>query len=302
LKGWSLDNLSTDYYTTIAADVLKYATAQDLTNAKSVKDIQTAMLSLMTKMSSYSTQWLQSINGDTLKLSDGANHRFGDDATRLFSHTYLKGSIPEIIGLKTVIYDREELDIFADSNMEDTAWLQIKDYAEIDPAPDITYVSQGYDYSAVRNPTPYAKLRIQDLVEKLLITDLPGLTVTQLEPIDPDNPENIDINDLIPVSDLPGLVYPLAYLNPVDELSGLVIPLSSMITNTVLDGLGVSLSTRITEVDLNGLSVALNLEFPNTVLDGLGLTLGSQITKAHSKQCCPRNTQCLGPTHPNRFW
>ena len=279
LKGWSLDNLSIDYYTTIAADVLKYATAQDLTNAKSVKDIQTAMLSLMTKMSSYSTQWLQSINGDTLKLSDGANHRFGDDATQLFSHTYLKGSIPEIIGLKTVIYDREELDIFADSNMEDTAWLQIKDYAEVDPAPDVTYVSQGYDYSAVRNPTPYAKLRIQDLVEKLLITDLPGLTVTQLEPIDPDNPENIDINDLIPVSDLPGLVYPLAYLNPVDELSGLVIPLSSMITNTVLDGLGVSLSSRITEVDLNGLSIALNLELPNNVLDGLGLTLGSQITK-----------------------
>jgi len=59
-------------------DILKNATGINLSTTKSVKDLQAALVRLMTQLSSYSVQFLTSINSSSIKMFDWPMIRIGD--------------------------------------------------------------------------------------------------------------------------------------------------------------------------------------------------------------------------------
>ena len=72
---WSFSNLECEL---LAKSILDNATGVDLVVAQSLKDMQGAMLRLMAQLSSYSIQFLQSINSETIKVVDWPVIRPGD--------------------------------------------------------------------------------------------------------------------------------------------------------------------------------------------------------------------------------
>lgn len=63
----------------LATQILSVATGANLNVSQSLKDMQTAMLRLMAQLSSYSVQFLQSINTNAIKVVDGPIIRVGDE-------------------------------------------------------------------------------------------------------------------------------------------------------------------------------------------------------------------------------
>lgn len=65
---------------TVAASILKQATGQGLASTTRLADLQAAMLSVMTRLSSYSIQFLASINNTPIIVFDTPSIRMGDYA------------------------------------------------------------------------------------------------------------------------------------------------------------------------------------------------------------------------------
>lgn len=68
----------------MALDVLRAATGLSLTTTKSMKDVQRALVRLMGQLSSYSIQFLTSINDESIKVFDWPMIRIGDSFAKVF--------------------------------------------------------------------------------------------------------------------------------------------------------------------------------------------------------------------------
>lgn len=70
LRGMDFDDYSPAECELLAVNLLQAATGADLKITMSLKDLQAAMLRLMAQLSSYSVQYLQTINDDPIKVLD----------------------------------------------------------------------------------------------------------------------------------------------------------------------------------------------------------------------------------------
>lgn len=208
-RGWYIVDLDVTDATLLSADLLKYATGQDLTNVKSVKEIQGAMIRFMTQMSSYSTQWIQTINSGAVNFTDGGGIRLGDDKTRLKSHAGVQNPGVEVVDSHMLLKASVALDVVGDEVIEEDVWITIRAKEQLDIDLDITLRHAGYAYSGIRNPTPYAKIRPQSLIERVTETDLDGLELYYIDPIVEPDPTDIPLNQIILARNLNGLIYPL---------------------------------------------------------------------------------------------
>lgn len=77
-KGLDFSNLSELECSIFAQNILATATGADLRSKISLGDIHKAMLDIMAQLSSYSLQYIQSINSDPIQVPDSVDIRLGD--------------------------------------------------------------------------------------------------------------------------------------------------------------------------------------------------------------------------------
>jgi hypothetical protein len=84
-----LDLLATNIYTVV--------TGQNLVSTKSLQDIHTAHIRLMTQLSSYSVQYIQQINTSALKIEDWTYVRMGDIDSLVYDEIRIKVRHAEVL-------------------------------------------------------------------------------------------------------------------------------------------------------------------------------------------------------------
>lgn len=179
-KGWYVVDLSVEDCQTLASDLLTQATGQDLVNVASVSEIQAAMVRFMRQMSSYTVQWVQTINSSTVKFTDDGGIRVGDDKTKLFAGDSIKNPGVVVVGCRMKLKSSVELDLVGVDYINidvDTVLLRKE---EIDVSLDMTIRSTGYAYRGIRNPTPVVTIREESIVEKITVTDLDGFPIVPI--------------------------------------------------------------------------------------------------------------------------
>lgn len=85
-NGWEISELNEIDLAILADDLLKIATGLNLNDVTSISEIQKAMLSLMSRLSEYSSHFIQSINTSPATIADMVNVRVGD-TWKHFSHS-----------------------------------------------------------------------------------------------------------------------------------------------------------------------------------------------------------------------
>lgn len=223
-RGWYIVDLDEIDSETLAADILKYATGQDLTNTKSVKEIQGAMIQFMSQMSSYSTQWIQTINSSTVKAINGESIRLGDDKTKLYAKEEIENPGVEVLDTRAKLHASEYIDLIGEEVIEDDIWITARGRYDLDVALEMKVKHNGYSNSGLNNPIPYMKIRKQDLTERLQVTDLMGLALYYIDPIDVDPPTDLLLGQIIQSRYLGGLYYPTEFTVVTPILNGLTLP------------------------------------------------------------------------------
>lgn len=133
---------------TLAYNILRAATGVDAIGVKSLKEMQTAMLRLFARLSSYSIQFLQEINDSALRMLDWVDIRLGDDATIAGDSTFV-GVIPvSVIEVDVLSRHRVDYDMVGDLvNIEvDTQMLDGVDVdltVDFSGSGDTTFVYQA---------------------------------------------------------------------------------------------------------------------------------------------------------------
>lgn len=84
-QGYQFGEYTTEEWSALATQLLSEATGANLLNIRNLKDMQAAMLGLMSQLSSYSIQYIQSINNSKIKVIDWSAFRLGT------WHDYMKG-------------------------------------------------------------------------------------------------------------------------------------------------------------------------------------------------------------------
>lgn len=78
-KGLEIDEYTNLELNSLAMELLRAATGQNVTASKSLKDLQTSLLRLMSQLSSYSIHYIQEINSGPIKITDWSAMRLGDE-------------------------------------------------------------------------------------------------------------------------------------------------------------------------------------------------------------------------------
>lgn len=223
-RGWYITELDDTDSAKLAADILKYATGQDLTNVKSLREIQAAMIKFMSQMSSYSTQWIQTINSSAVKIggADGAP-RLGDDKTKLYIGEYVPLPGPEVVDTRMKLKASEAIDLVGEIT-EQNIWITLHDSIHIDAVLDHYYVHGGYSYSGLQQPIPGATIRARQLVERIQTRKLNGLALYYIDPLPGGEAGEIPLGQIIVSRALDGLHYPLRFSVSQQVLNGLDNP------------------------------------------------------------------------------
>lgn len=116
-RGFNFESLSTFDCNVLAGQILDKATGADLSKQYTLKEIQTAMLSLFKRLSSYTTQVIQSISASPLALVGCPLVRLGEDRSLDVAHDKIQ------INLTTILDDRSKDLESVDSSLFGThAW------------------------------------------------------------------------------------------------------------------------------------------------------------------------------------
>lgn len=86
----NLNNLSDIDLDLLATSIYTVVTGQNLVAVKSLQDIHTAHIRLMSQLSSYSIQFIQQINTSTLKIEDWSYVRMGDIESLIRDYTRIR--------------------------------------------------------------------------------------------------------------------------------------------------------------------------------------------------------------------
>lgn len=118
-RGLDIPTLTDLEHGLLATQILAAATGANLKTSESLKEMQAAMLSIMSQLSSYSVQFLQSINTDPIQVPDSPVIRVGD---RLISGAddtpvdALDVRLQDVIARGHISYDTDLVDTLVDFN------------------------------------------------------------------------------------------------------------------------------------------------------------------------------------------
>jgi hypothetical protein len=77
VRGLNFSEYSAEEWSALATQIITEATGIDLLNVRNLKDLQAAMLGVMSQLSSYSIQYIQTINASTIKVVEWNMQRVG---------------------------------------------------------------------------------------------------------------------------------------------------------------------------------------------------------------------------------
>ena len=86
-NGWDIVDLNATDMAILSEDLMSIATGLNLYDVTSIAEIQAAMLRLMSRLSEYSSQYIQSINNTPATIADFINVRIGDMWDYVRRHT-----------------------------------------------------------------------------------------------------------------------------------------------------------------------------------------------------------------------
>lgn len=140
-----IDGLTRDQYEMMYLELFNEGTGLSINTATSIRDVQQALIKLITAMSSYSIQFMSTMNASTITTLDWAAQRIGDDRTYGSSHyevpahginivernDYLKSSVqldPERDAAEPLVdfklFDKFDLELGATMNKDRSLFKQ----------------------------------------------------------------------------------------------------------------------------------------------------------------------------------
>lgn len=133
--GVDVEGLSDLDYATLASTIFSIATGSSLHKTITFSDVQTAMLSLMSKLTSYSVQFLKTISFSTFNYVGFPPLRPGNKSTHIASHVDLYIPSPE--GLNSSAVVRPTIAVkSADLTPTVDVGIAENDYLQVDPGID----------------------------------------------------------------------------------------------------------------------------------------------------------------------
>lgn len=157
-RGLDIPTLSDLEQGLLATQLLSVATGANLKTAESLKDMQAAMLSIMSQLSSYSVQYLQSINTDPIQVPDSPVIRVGDRLVSGGDDTPVDALDVRLVDWDAYARQGIELDL-ADKLVRFHRKVREHQLVDADFTLDFNYVS-GIEY---RERIPLADIRIQSV-------------------------------------------------------------------------------------------------------------------------------------------
>lgn len=96
-------------YRLMAKDILTAITGADIANVHSMREIHAAMLRIMRNLSSYSVQFIQTINDSPIKILDAKFPKLTIPKLQEYGHVQIDVEAPGILGLKTRSHVRSKV-------------------------------------------------------------------------------------------------------------------------------------------------------------------------------------------------
>ncbi len=217
-----------------ALDILKTATGVNLSTSKSLRDLQAALLRLMEQLSSYSIQFIKSINGVTFRVADNIAIRLGDIDSANEDLIRVDNATIYVDDISAKFKERADVD-GASGGIDLTSKERYKHKDGFDPTLHFEMEQSAAGY--IRGLMPSVWFNIIDNVGSL--TQLDTLVPTRM--FEGLKYPNIDISEVVKDRIYDGLVYPwtpLSWLVTTKEYDGLkypIEPLSSVVSGE-LDG------------------------------------------------------------------
>jgi hypothetical protein len=118
LKGYSFGEYTAAEWGLLATELITEATGVDLLNARNLKDLQAAMLGLMTQLSSYSIQYIQTINPSKIKVIDYNIARIGTINTHGGDDIYCNELGLEPLNILAKSNDSFDMDLFSGEGLD----------------------------------------------------------------------------------------------------------------------------------------------------------------------------------------
>lgn len=142
----------------LAADLLKETTGIDLRDNSSLRELQAAMLNLMAQLSSYTVQYLQTINSNTFLRAEWSAIRLGDILERSLAGFTLDQAPVRVIDLKGrgKVRLRSKL---GDRPVAQIIRINYNDTLSCDISLDARIRCQTY----AKNRAPIARIRLMDI-------------------------------------------------------------------------------------------------------------------------------------------
>ncbi len=241
-RNLNLSTFSTEDLNQMYLNILSLATGANLVDITTLASLQAGMVSMFATLSSYSVQFMSSINASNIRNVESPAVRVGNIASSVTTTVLMPESTVEIIGSKMHLTVTKDYDLNRPSMRE---WVETN-YKQTVRVP-----------LSARTYIPSNGLRWQETVQI-------GVSMTPTNPL----PDNLP-NGVIPVMgiDLWLALTPDQQADFIDMYGNSTytysqstgIPLYRVITQTVLPGLtwpGVPITSAITTLDLDGFTPA----------------------------------------------
>lgn len=217
-----------------ALDILKTATGVNLSTSKSLRDLQAALLRLMEQLSSYSIQFIKSINGVTFRVADNIAVRLGDVDSKNEDLISVENASIYVEDISAKFFERADVD-GANGGIELTGKERYAHKDAFDPTIHFEMDQSAAGY--IRGLMPTVWFEISDSIGSLTQLE----TLIAFRDYSGLNYPKIDIGDVVSDRTYDGLIYPwtpLEWAVTVKEFDGLkypIEPLSSVVSGD-MDG------------------------------------------------------------------
>lgn len=127
----------------LASNIFALATGQNLVAVKSLQEIHTAHIRLMTQLSSYSVQFIQQINTSSLKIEDWTYVRMGDSDSKLYDG--VKILIRPVTILDQTSYGKPKFykDLVSTNMYNQSLYFKREEYIPLKVRPKVTVGGNG---------------------------------------------------------------------------------------------------------------------------------------------------------------
>lgn len=163
-KGLDIPSFSELEADLLATQILSHATGTNLTIRQSLKDMQGAMLRLMAQLSSYSIQFLQSINSDPIKVIDWPLIRPGE--ADIHAGTHIQVNALDVYVQEVRARGRARYFLHLDDiGVETDISVKLKHHL----FQDISLEWKQYGHDVIRERVPIADIRIMSWDEPVFV-------------------------------------------------------------------------------------------------------------------------------------